>query len=191
MRHGRRQHVVERKGSVKVCSDSGHNVRRARSSRKGRSVRCERYDRKQGLSVTLSVAHVALLETSQSERALVSVVSDDLNMAPVNGRVLRQVDELQRQNELLILFALYRTRRRRSRNVWVRQVFLEGAVDGDFHYQFAKLKATVTVVFHNFVRMSPQQFDFLENMVRPYIDVQRTHLRPCLLLAERLANTLR
>lgn len=70
-------------------------------------MRYERYDRKQGLSFTLPVAHVALLETSQSEQAL----ADDLNMAPVNRRVLRQVDELQRQNELLILFALYRKRR--------------------------------------------------------------------------------
>lgn len=65
------------------------------------------------------------------------------------------------------------------------------AVDSDFHNLFAKLKATDTVMFHNFMRMSPQQFDFLENMVRPYIDVQRTHLQLCLSSAERLAITLR
>ncbi|KAL1472075.1 hypothetical protein MTO96_039552 [Rhipicephalus appendiculatus] len=68
---------------------------------------------------------------------------------------------------------------------------IESLRDWDVIYYDLRLKATDAVMFHNFVRMSPQQFDFLENMVRPYIDVQRTHLRPCLSSAERLAITLR
>ncbi|KAL3187011.1 hypothetical protein MRX96_026105 [Rhipicephalus microplus] len=39
--------------------------------------------------------------------------------------------------------------------------------------------------------MSPQQFDFLENLVRPLIEVRSTHLRSAISSAERLAITLR
>ncbi|KAK8763803.1 hypothetical protein V5799_033588 [Amblyomma americanum] len=74
--------------------------------------------------------------------------------------------------------------------MWVRQIFLDRAVDGDFHNLFAKLRTGDTALFYNFVRMSPQQFDFLGSLVRPLIEVQQTPLRESLSSAERLAITL-
>uniref|UniRef100_G3MSI3 DDE Tnp4 domain-containing protein n=1 Tax=Amblyomma maculatum TaxID=34609 RepID=G3MSI3_AMBMU len=112
-------------------------------------------------------------------------------MAPVSKRLLAEVEALQAQNELIIVYALNRRRRRRNRRMWVRQIFLDRAVDGDFHNLFAKLRAGDTALFYNFVRMSPQQFDFLESLVKPLIQVQETPLRESLSSAERLAITLR
>ncbi|KAH7965343.1 hypothetical protein HPB49_006165 [Dermacentor silvarum] len=43
----------------------------------------------------------------------------------------------------------------------VRQVFLDRAVDGDFHNLFAKLRVGGAAMFHNFMRVSPQQFDMV------------------------------
>ncbi|KAK8775784.1 hypothetical protein V5799_030869 [Amblyomma americanum] len=74
--------------------------------------------------------------------------------------------------------------------MWVRKIFLDRAVDGDFHNLFANLRTGDTALFYNFVRMSPQQFDFLESLVRPLIEVQQTPLRESLSSAERLAITL-
>ncbi|KAH6948608.1 hypothetical protein HPB50_025229 [Hyalomma asiaticum] len=73
----------------------------------------------------------------------------------------------------------------------VLEIFLSRAVEGDFHNLFAKLRSGDTALFYNFVRMSPQQFDFLENLLRPLIQVQETSLRESLPSAERLAITLR
>ncbi|XP_070390853.1 putative nuclease HARBI1 [Dermacentor albipictus] len=89
------------------------------------------------------------------------------------------------------MYSIARRRRRRRRRVWVRQVFIDRAVDGDFHNLFAKLRVGDAAMFHNFMRMSPQQFRFLENLVRPLIEVRSTHLRPSISSAERLAITTR
>lgn len=107
-------------------------------------------------------------------------------MAPVSKRLLAEFQAVQAQNELMIVYAVNR-RRRRCRTMWVREIFLSRAVDGDFHNLFAKLRSGDTALFSNFVRMSPQQF--LESLLRPLI--QETSLRESLSSAERLAITLR
>ncbi|KAH7961666.1 hypothetical protein HPB52_011193 [Rhipicephalus sanguineus] len=112
-------------------------------------------------------------------------------MAPVSKQLLAEFEALQAQNDLIIVYELNRRRRRRRRTMWVREIFLSRAVDGDFHNLFARLRSGDTALFYNFVRMSPQQFDFLESLVRPLIQVQETPLRESLSSAERLAITLR
>lgn len=97
------------------------------------------------------------------------------NMAPISKRLFAEVGALQAQNELII-YALNRRRRRRCRRMWVRQIFLDRAIDRDFHNLFAKLRTGDTAFFYNFVRMSPQQFDFLESLLRLHIQVQETPL---------------
>lgn len=54
-------------------------------------------------------------------------------MAPINTRALAELEEIHAQNELIVVYSIARRRRRRQRRVWVRQVFLDRAVDGDFH----------------------------------------------------------
>ncbi|KAH8033671.1 hypothetical protein HPB51_015017 [Rhipicephalus microplus] len=112
-------------------------------------------------------------------------------MAPINTRALAELEEIDAKNELIVVHSIARRRRRRLRRVWVRQVFLDRAVDGDFHNLLVKLRLGDAAMFHNFMRMSPQQFDFLENLVRPLIEVRSTHLRSAISAAERLAITLR
>ncbi|KAL3260305.1 hypothetical protein MRX96_046309 [Rhipicephalus microplus] len=112
-------------------------------------------------------------------------------MAPINTRALAELEEIHAQNELIVVYSIARRRRRRQRRVWVRQVCLDRAVDGDFHNLLVKLRLGDAAMFHNFMRMSPQQFDFLDNLVRPLIEVRSTHLRSAISSAERLAITLR
>ncbi|KAH8009491.1 hypothetical protein MRX96_052204 [Rhipicephalus microplus] len=88
-------------------------------------------------------------------------------MAPINTRALAELEEIHAQNELIVVYSIARRRRRRQRRVWVRQVFLDRAMDGDFHNLLVKLRLGDAAMFHNFMRMSPQQFDFLEHLVRP------------------------
>ncbi|KAH7954859.1 hypothetical protein HPB49_022231 [Dermacentor silvarum] len=112
-------------------------------------------------------------------------------MAPVNMRGLAEVEEFHAQNKLIVKYAIDRRRRRRCRRFWVRQVFLDRAADADFQNLFDKLRVGYAAMFHNFMRMSPQQFDFLEDLVRPLIEVRSTHLRLWISPTGRLAITLR
>ncbi|KAL3243881.1 hypothetical protein MRX96_047338 [Rhipicephalus microplus] len=107
----------------------------------------------------------------------------------MNTRALAELEEIHAQNQPIVVYSIARRRRRRQRRVWVRQVFLDRAVDGDFHNLLVKLRLGDAAMFHNFMRMSPQQFDFLENLVRPLIEVRSTHLRSAISSAERLAIT--
>ncbi|KAH7967051.1 hypothetical protein HPB49_021824 [Dermacentor silvarum] len=109
------------------------------------------------------------------------------NIAPINKRVLAEVQAIQTQIELITIFVVNRRRCRRRRRIWVRQVFAERSVhmDGDFHNLLGTLRNGGTALFYNFVRMSPQQFDILESLVRPLIEGQEKQLRESLSSAER------
>ncbi|KAL3200790.1 hypothetical protein MRX96_013063 [Rhipicephalus microplus] len=61
-------------------------------------------------------------------------------MVPINTRALAELEEIHAQNELIVVYSIARRRRRRQRRVWVRQVFLDRAVDGDFHNLLVKLR---------------------------------------------------
>lgn len=111
-------------------------------------------------------------------------------MAPVSKRLLAEFETVQAQNELTILYAVNRRRRRHRRTMWVHEIFLTMPVDGDFHTLFAKLRSGNMALFCNFVQVSLQRFDFLENL-RPHIQVLETSLREPLSSVERLAITLR
>lgn len=100
-------------------------------------------------------------------------------------RALAEIEEIHAQNKLIVMYSIAQRRRRRRRRVWVRQVFLDRAVDGDFHNLFAKLRVGDAAMFHNIMRMSPQQFRFLENLMRPLIEVRSTHLRPSISSADK------
>ncbi|KAH8030546.1 hypothetical protein HPB51_008666 [Rhipicephalus microplus] len=69
-------------------------------------------------------------------------------MAPINTRALAELEEIHAQNELIVVYSIARRRRRRQRRVWVRQVFLDKAVDGDFHNLLVKLRLGDAAMFH-------------------------------------------
>ncbi|KAH8027017.1 hypothetical protein HPB51_001384 [Rhipicephalus microplus] len=76
-------------------------------------------------------------------------------MAPINTRALAELEEIHAQNELIVVYSIARRRRRRQRRVRVRQVFLDRAVDGDFHNLLVKHRLGDAAMFHNFMRMLP------------------------------------
>ncbi|KAH7973765.1 hypothetical protein HPB49_005008 [Dermacentor silvarum] len=110
-------------------------------------------------------------------------------MTPVNIRALAEIEEIYAQNALIVMCSIARSRRRRCRRVWVRQEFHNRAVDDDFHKLVAQFKVGGAVMFHNFMRISPQQFDFLGTLVKPLIEVRSTHLQSSI-SADRLADVV-
>lgn len=74
--------------------------------------------------------------------------------------------------------------------MWVRELFANH--DGGFFNDFNRmLRNGDPELFHNFVRMDAADFDYLVNIVTPFIKKEDTNFRRAISPAERLAITLR
>lgn len=80
-------------------------------------------------------------------------------------------------------------KRRKQKEHWVRPFLLEG--NGVYVSFRERLKRNDPDLYKNFVRMSPDDFDYLLNLVTPSIEKANTNMRESICPGERLAITLR
>ena len=105
-------------------------------------------------------------------------------------------DDLYRRKKLFCYIALLyrrRSKRRRTRNVWVRSIFCKRQEQGEYANLLQEMRLSDPQCHSNYLRMSKTRFDIVLSHVGPlltrrlYFSRQRAEIRP----AERLAVTLR
>lgn len=77
------------------------------------------------------------------------------------------------------------------RTMWVQELYLERDESGFFKSFEMIFRSNRPDRFKDFVRMDPDDFDFLLERVRPFIEKQDTRFRKSISAAERLTVTLR
>ena len=106
----------------------------------------------------------------------------------------------QRQRYILaaiVLLLRHRRRRRnreeseRVRNAWVRQIFAKREQLGEFHTLVQEMRTTDRESFFRYLRMSPERYFQLLEMVEPLIRRRDTNFRKAISADERLTLTLR
>ncbi|KAM8702126.1 hypothetical protein ACLKA7_017691 [Drosophila subpalustris] len=79
----------------------------------------------------------------------------------------------------------------RTRTTWVQELYLEREESGFFRSFQSIFRSNSPDRLKDFVRMNPDDFDFILERVRPLIEKADTRLRRAISAAERLAVTLR
>lgn len=77
------------------------------------------------------------------------------------------------------------------RSKWVKNWVMRRSKQGCYANLFKELKNEDRNGFINFVRMSPEDFDYLLNLVAPLITKKDTNIRKAIPAGEKLALTLR
>ncbi|KAM8702575.1 hypothetical protein ACLKA7_001911 [Drosophila subpalustris] len=79
----------------------------------------------------------------------------------------------------------------RTRTTWVQELYLEREESAFFRSFQSIFRSNSPDRFKDFVRMNPDDFDFILERVRPLIEKADTRLRRAISAAERLAVTFR
>lgn len=79
----------------------------------------------------------------------------------------------------------------RKRTTWVQELYLEHEESVFFRSFQTLFRSKSPDRFKDFVRMNPDEFDFILERVRPFIEKADTRLRKAISAAERLTVTLR
>lgn len=85
---------------------------------------------------------------------------------------------------------VYQLTQKKKRRWWVRPINRTRSKEGHFNTIFAYMKAHDHEEFSEFVRMLPEKFDQLVELVSPFLPNPRYCIRKCLPADLRLAVTL-
>lgn len=80
---------------------------------------------------------------------------------------------------------------RKQRSVWVKNWVMRRDEEGFCAKLYRELREEETDFYRNFVHMTPEQFDHLLSLVKPYIEKNDTTMRKSISPLERLVLTLR
>lgn len=108
----------------------------------------------------------------------------------VTGSIKRLIayNLLKRERQKLKV-AVVAAKRRRERKWWVRPIFFERESYGAWYTLIPTMREFDLEAHFNFMRMTPESFDWLLEKVAPYIS--KTSRRKTISAGERLAVTLR
>ncbi|XP_017468331.1 PREDICTED: uncharacterized protein LOC108360520 [Rhagoletis zephyria] len=86
---------------------------------------------------------------------------------------------------------MQRRRKKKTKKKYSAQWLLKRELEGFSHKLLKEIECEDSILHKNILRMTPAQFAFLLEKVRPYISKQDTKFRNCIGAAERLQLTLR
>lgn len=77
------------------------------------------------------------------------------------------------------------------RSIWVHNLWRNRRIHGEFHTLSFDHIANYPEKFYDYYKMDYQKFQNLLNVLRPYIEKQKTNYRPTISIEERLFLCLR
>ena len=97
-----------------------------------------------------------------------------------------------RAMEALLLMLLFwiNKRRQRTKRVWTHRIFERRHEFGEYHHLLGEILSDAEKCI-SYIRMLPETFESLLQLVGPYIEKRRTNFRKPLSARERLVITLR
>lgn len=95
---------------------------------------------------------------------------------------------MQCWNLLILLLIKMRMNRKRTRRWWIRPLNYSRETQGTYRNLFRELRTMDHEEFFDYTRMNVQQFDYICNLVRPYLT--KRSIRTPLPLQLRVAITL-
>lgn len=95
-----------------------------------------------------------------------------------------------RRKRLGLLYLYYNLLRYEEKRWWVRPIFQNRNQQGDYKNLIEEMRLTDVDSYFNYMRMSPNNFDELLNLVGPLLQ-KKTVVREPISSGQRLALTLR